>query len=80
MGSFARHHDELKNAFVDLKGCTLTTKSIKEVIGLKIPEFDENWIYPSDHCINHICKGACDCAETSNAIFERLDRGLYKVV
>lgn len=80
MGSFARHHDEIRENFVEFSGSTLTTKAIKSIIKLKMPAFDESWIHPSDHCINHTCKGACECAKTDSAIFERMGRGLYKVI
>ncbi|TMO28659.1 hypothetical protein CWC28_08510 [Pseudoalteromonas sp. S4492] len=80
MGSFARHHGKIRECFVEFRGSELTTKEIKSIIKLKMPSFDERWIHPSDHCINHTCIGACECAKTDSAIFERIKRGLYKVI
>lgn len=41
---------------------------------------DTQWIILSDHCINHTNKGACKCAKTELALFERVARGEYLVL
>ena len=41
---------------------------------------DTQWIILSDHCINHTNKGACKCAKTELALFERISRGVYRVL
>ena len=59
----------------------MTRSEILELIKSN-PAFkgQEQWIYPSDHCINHTNKGACYCAKTDKTIFERIGRGKYKVL
>jgi|GEM_PF-2651358 hypothetical protein len=49
----------------------------------KYPHFSEKqcqWIYPSDHCENHACRGTCECARSQDAIFRKVARGTYIVV
>lgn len=41
---------------------------------------DTKWIILSDHCINRTNKGACKCAKTELALFERVARGEYRVL
>jgi hypothetical protein len=46
----------------------------REIIKLLLQRFPElnkmeDWLYPSDHCKNHMNEGACYCAETEKAIF-----------
>ena len=74
-------HDKLKEVMLPYKNKTLQTARIKEIIE-KVNDFrgQEQWIYPSDHCINHTNKGACYCAETKDAIFEKKSQGLYRVL
>jgi hypothetical protein len=46
----------------------------REIIKLLLQRFPElnkmeDWLYPSDHCKNHMNEGACYCAETEKGIF-----------
>lgn len=77
----SKFHDKLKEVMLPYKNKTLQTARIKEIIE-KVNDFrsQEQWIYPSDHCINHTNKGACYCAETKDAIFEKKSRGIYRVL
>ncbi len=77
----SKFHDKLKQVMRPYKNDVLETARIKNIIE-KVPDFhgQEQWIYPSDHCINHTNKGACYCAETENAIFEKIARGKYRVL
>ena len=74
-------HDKLKEIMVPYRNQVLSTAVIKRIIE-EVPEFkgQEQWIYPSDHCTNHTNKGACKCALTDDAIFERICRGKYRVL
>jgi hypothetical protein len=76
----AQWHEPLLNAMVGFKGTKMTTAEINKVIG-KIPNIGNSaqFIQPSDHCLNSTNRGACSCAETDGAIFEKLHRGLYLV-
>lgn len=76
----SRFHDELVETMSPHKNQRMTRSEILERIESN-PAFkgQEQWIYPSDHCINHTNKGACYCAKTDKAIFERIRRGKYKV-
>jgi len=77
----SQFHDKLKEAMVLYKNNIFKTAGIKKIIQ-NVPEFKgkEQWIYPSDHCINHTNKGACYCALTNKAIFERKGWGEYRVL
>ena len=76
-----KFHDDLKIAMVPYKKMILEKARIDKIID-ETPSLKENaqWVLPSDHCVNHINKGACFCAITTQAIFERISRGKYKVL
>jgi hypothetical protein len=77
----SKFHDKLKEVMIPYKNKVFQTARIKEIIET-VHDFRgwEQWIYPSDHCINHTNKGACYCALTEDAIFERIARGKYRVL
>jgi hypothetical protein len=74
-------HNDLKQAVAPFRNEILETARIRKIIEA-VPAFkgQEQWIYPSDHCTNHTNKGACQCAETDEALFERIKRGLYRIL
>jgi len=76
----SKFHGQLINAMMLYPNQILETSKIRGIIE-NVPAFKgkEQWIYPSDHCINHWNKGACYCALKEEAIFERLARGRYRV-
>lgn len=76
-----KFHDVFKLVMKPYKNQVLETSRIKKIIE-NVPEFHgkEQWIQPSDHCINLTNKGACYCALTDNAIFEQITRGRYRVL
>lgn len=61
------------------KGQELTTSEIKKLFSESFPELNVDWVHPSDHCDNHSCLGACECALSDRAIFFRISRGRYLV-
>jgi hypothetical protein len=73
-------HNELVETLSPHRNKHMTTSEIRELVESN-PAFKgrEQWVYPSDHCINHTNKGACYCARTDKAIFERIGRGNYRV-
>lgn len=73
-------HDYIVEAMTNHKGEVLQKGRIIKILISKFPELEskEEWILPSDHCINHTNKGACYCAEKEKAIFERIGHGKYK--
>ena len=77
--SFARHHEELRVLMKRHTGETLKAAQIKQLFAMAYPALNVDWVSPSDHCDNHICKGACACAQTGSAIFTRVGHGLYEV-
>jgi len=79
MSTFARHHAELRRAVSAHKGREMRTREIKELFEKDYPALNSAWVHPSDHCENHVCKGACECALTSMSIFSKRKRGLYFV-
>jgi len=74
-------HNYLVEAMMSHKGLVLGNREIKELLIEICPELksEEGWVLASDHCINHTNKGACHCAETEKAIFEKVGYGKYKV-
>ena len=77
----SKFHNKLKEVMVPYKNKVLQTARFIEIIE-KVHDFrgQEQWIYPSDHCKNHMNKGACYCAETDDALFEKIARGQYRVL
>ena len=77
----SKFHDQLKVTMIPYENNVLKTAEIKNIIE-SVPTFkgEDQWIYPSDHCINHTNKGACYCAMTKNALFFQIARGQYRVL
>jgi len=75
----SKHHNELVSAMLPFRGRELTTAEIKECVEECLGGQIAQWVHPSDHCSNHTCKGACECACGNTAVFDRLKRGLYRV-
>ena len=77
-----KYHNMLADAMVPYSGATLTKSTIEKVLAEKYPELKEklDWVLPSDHCVNRTNKGACYCAETEKAIFERVGWGKYRIL
>ena len=75
-----KHHNDLKRAVMRHSGEILKTSQIKKIIeGDPSLAANAQFVYPSDHCINHTNEGACYCAMTEEAIFEKVRRGFYRV-
>ena len=79
MSGFAKYHDELVALFATHTGETFTAAQIIDMFEKKYPDLRSDFVHPSDHCIDHICKEACSCAKTEQAIFMRPDRNTYIV-
>ena len=74
------YHDALDTLFANYRGQMMKTSEIRDIIKADqrlAP--NAQFIYPSDHCLNHTNRGACHCALTMRAIFERVRQGLYCV-
>jgi len=68
MTGFAKYHDELIALFSMHKGQEFTAGQIKDMFEKKYPGLRSDFVHPSDHCIDHVCKEACSCATTDKAI------------
>ncbi len=79
MSTFARYHKQLADCMAAFKGQELSTHAIKKHFSARNPGLDVAWVHPSDHCDNHTCKGACECARTDGAIFSKVGHGRYVV-
>ncbi len=53
------------------KGRTFTAGEVKRLFEERYPHLKVDWVQAADHCIDHICKDACQCAQTEDAIFHR---------
>ena len=80
--SVSKYHDYLKQAMEPYRGQEFEKKAITKILLEKFPELERtsSMIYPSDHSINHSNEGACRCALSEYAIFERLGWGKYRVL
>jgi hypothetical protein len=78
----SRYHDELAQAVQSLRGRVVGPSTIRAAFSARFPELQdlERWILPSDHSRNHTNDGACRCAMTTDALFERIERGQYRVL
>lgn len=77
----SKYHNFIVDAMAHHKGKILQKNEIIKVLVSEFPELElkQEWILPSDHCINHANKGACYCSKDRNAIFEKIGHGKYKV-
>lgn len=79
-----KFHSYLLNAMSLYKGQDLSRSEILKILRERYPELEEKiekgWIHPTDHCINHTCKGACDCSISEDAIFKRIKRGMFHIL
>ena len=59
----SQYHDFLASAMLPYDGMTLRKHEIMMALLAKYSHLSDkrDWIYPSDHCENHVCKGACVC-------------------
>lgn len=74
-------HAFLAQALREVQGQILQSKQIVELVRSLVPEIGERiqWMIPSDHCINHVPKGGCECGGTDRALLVRVKRGWYEV-
>ena len=79
MSSFAKYHDELVTLMAMHRGETFSAAQITDMFETRYPDLRSDFVQPSDHCVNHTCKGACWCSSTENALFERSNRNTYFV-
>lgn len=77
-----KYHNEIVDAIFSYKDVKLKRSEIIKILEQKLPDQSRgkiNLIYPSDHCRNHTNEGACYCAKSSKAIFQRVGHGEYRV-
>lgn len=77
--AFVKYHDELKKSICNHRGKTLHTFEINRIFQEAYPSCDIRFMQPSDHCVNRTNKGACKCSMTAEALFERIERGKFRV-
>jgi hypothetical protein len=75
-------HNRLAQVIGPMRGREVKTADVKAAWIAAFPELShqEQWIMLSDHCSNRSNKGACLCAESELALFERIEEGLYRVL
>jgi hypothetical protein len=76
-----KYHEELRRVMAPRKNEIMRTAQIAAIIR-QTPGMvkDAQFIYPSDHCVNHTNAGACFCAMTDRAIFKQISRGIYLIL
>ncbi|MGB3717263.1 MAG: hypothetical protein WA996_22805 [Candidatus Promineifilaceae bacterium] len=78
--TYAKYHDELAEVMSRYRGRTFGNGEIVKLFEEAYPHLNSRWVQASDHCIDHICMGACDCAETEKALFSRPEYNTYVVL
>jgi hypothetical protein len=78
----SKRHNRLAEVVGVMRGRIVQKTDIDHAWNLAFPTLvkDTQWIILSDHCVNHTNKGACRCAKTELALFERLSRGIYRIL
>lgn len=72
-------HPKFKELMQSHRGSILSASSIKDIFRKAYPDFNNDWVQPTDHCINKTNGGACWCAETDESIFEHQGDRTFKV-
>lgn len=77
-----KFHDQLGRAIVPSRGSVVGPTDVRKVLVQMFPSTKDliDWVEPTDHCVNHINKGACECAYSATALFERVGRGRFLVL
>jgi predicted HNH restriction endonuclease len=74
-------HDALLRALAGMQGQILSPAEIRQSVHARVPEIGNRiqWLFPSDHCDNHVVKGSCQCAGADAAPLTRVGQGRYLV-
>jgi hypothetical protein len=74
-------HEALVRALAGKSGEILSNAQIRQLVEARVPEIGNRiqWLFPSDHCDNHVVKGSCRCAGTPDAPLSRVGHGRYLV-
>lgn len=71
------NHGMLAAAIRDYRGQELTTAEIQRIVLAQFPGFSVGSVLPNDHAEGNQCP--CSCAGTEDRIFDRIERGRYRV-
>jgi hypothetical protein len=72
-------HDNLLRLLGSRQGREISRAELRNLYQEKYPNENVDWVQATDHCINRTNKGACECAKTDAAIFQWMEKGLYKI-
>jgi hypothetical protein len=72
-----KNHDMIAHALKNYRGMTLTTSDISKFVLAAFPHFELGSLLPNDHAQGN--KSACRCAGSNNQIFDKIERGKYRV-
>lgn len=75
----SQYHADLARIMRPFQSRELTMAEIKELVEADSGHGEAQWVQPSDHCKNHRREGACECALSDSAIFERIEWNRYRV-
>jgi hypothetical protein len=78
----SKYHDQLAQAMGPFRGRVVRPREMRAALVADFPQLEgaQGWVLPSDHCRNRTNKGACRCATTDDALFERIGWGQYRVL
>ena len=77
-----KYHKTLETLLTPHRGEVITPAHLRSYLrrNSRLSPEQVAWVLPSDHCVNHTNKGACECACTPGALFERVEHGRYRVL
>ena len=76
--NFGRNHRIMAEAFSQLSGQIKSTRQLAEILSEYDPSFSPGSMLWNDHGAGNL--GACRCAGTDERIFDRLERGTYRIL
>lgn len=71
------NHEMFASALRPYKGKTLTTSTMKTIVGRAFPDFNMGSLRPNDHAEGN--KSPCWCAGTHERVLDKDRRGVYIV-
>lgn len=73
------NHEMYAHVYAGQSGRVVTTREIESEMAAAFPQFNIGSNRPNDHADGNDCP--CECAKnrSNHPIFDRLDRGVYKV-
>ncbi len=75
LSAYSESHQKLVRALSALAGNqqSYSRQELVRLVRRKYPELNKNDIKPQKHCLNYEATSACECSQTAQALFEKLE-------